>query len=375
MAEKVERAIVVGAGVAGLMSALALQRQGISVHILERDHEPQADIEMPRSTDWRRRGVPQSLHPHHYMATMRLFIEEHYPEIIEHLISAGALKSDFWSFVHPRMKHRLNGIAVNDQLHSFMARRATFEIVLRRYVLAQPGISISNSMRATGLLTSDSVLPLTVQGVETDTEQLFADVVIDASGRSSRLVRCLTERWVPMKVEQEDSGIWYLTRHYRLKPGQSYPAMYGMPGAQTRRYGVGAIPSDNGVFYVSFHINHDDKELIEELRDETAFHSIASSHKEIAEWIDSERAEPQTRVHGFGQIDSYWKQTVVDGKPGVLNFFSVGGYHVSHQSSLWSGMHVCNLRRAYCGGADRGGFAAFGTNCALRKRDAPAVSG
>ena len=295
---KVERVIVVGAGVAGLMSALSLQRLGISVHILERDKEPQADIEMSRSTDWRRKGVPQSLHPHHYMATMRLFLQEHYPEIIEHMISAGALKSEFRNFVHPRMMHRLERIEVNDELHSFMARRATFELVLRSYVLAQPGISICNSTRVTDLLTSESALPLMVRGVQTDAEQLYADVVIDASGRSGRLVQCLAERGVPMNVEQKDSGIWYLTRHYRLRPGQSYPAMYGMPGVLTGRYGVGAIPSDNDVFYVSFQVNHDDTDLIEKLRDENEFHKIASSHKEIGEWIASERAEPNTRVHG-----------------------------------------------------------------------------
>ena len=54
---------VIGGGVSGLGTALALARRGHEVTVVERDHTP-----MPTSADeafdWDRRGAPQVRHSH-----------------------------------------------------------------------------------------------------------------------------------------------------------------------------------------------------------------------------------------------------------------------------------------------------------------------
>ncbi|MDE0364119.1 MAG: FAD-dependent oxidoreductase, partial [Gammaproteobacteria bacterium] len=60
----IRKVAVVGAGIGGLMSALAITRQGISVTVLERDAPPPVGVAPADSMDWLRKGVPQSLHPH-----------------------------------------------------------------------------------------------------------------------------------------------------------------------------------------------------------------------------------------------------------------------------------------------------------------------
>jgi len=61
---------VVGAGIGGLMTALAVARHGFRVTLYERDPAP-PDVVPADSMRWLRRGVPQSLHPHFFMGRLR----------------------------------------------------------------------------------------------------------------------------------------------------------------------------------------------------------------------------------------------------------------------------------------------------------------
>ena len=93
----------------------------------------------------------------------------------------------------------------------------TFERVLRCAAGAQPGITVR-----TGHADEVSRERGRATGVSVDRHQVAADLVIDASGRASRLTRAFRG-----PAEGGDCGIAHVSRQYRLLPGAAYrPTMY-----------------------------------------------------------------------------------------------------------------------------------------------------
>jgi 2-polyprenyl-6-methoxyphenol hydroxylase-like FAD-dependent oxidoreductase len=318
---------VVGAGIGGLMSALALNRHSIKVTLFERDAAPTEGVLPENSLDWLRKGVPQSLHPHFFMGRLRVLLEEHYPDLVTQLVAAGADQSRLGDYVHPKFAHQIKFREDDDQLKTFNCRRTTFEMIVRQYTKSLPSIVIHSDTKVIGL-TTDSGNPVSVTGLQVagdnGPQSLQFDAVIDASGRFSKLAKLLESSGVRLQEDQRDSGIWYLTRHYRLKPGQTYPQVFGLPGAQFEDFIVGALPGDNDYFTVTFQVYREDKLLTAALRDPDHFQYVCAATNQVAPWVDPARAEPTSKVYGFGQMDSYWRKTVIDDQPRVLNYFCVG---------------------------------------------------
>lgn len=323
----IQHVAIIGAGIGGLMSALALNRHGIEVDLFERDPAPNHNVEPENSWDWLRKGVPQSLHPHFFMGRLRVLLEENYPELVAQLFAAGADESRLQDYVYPPLAHRISAAEDDSQLSTINCRRTTFEMTVRHYVESLSDITIHNQAKVVGLDISPGD-PIEVTGVQIETDgvvqTLSVDAVIDASGRFSKLVQSLKDAGADIQEDQRDSGIWYFTRHYRIKPGQSFPDVFGLPGAQFEDFTVGALPADNGYFTVTFQVYREDKALASALRDPDHFQTVAEGTNQVAPWVDPDRAQPTSNVHGFGQMDSFWRKTVIDDQPTVLNYFPVG---------------------------------------------------
>src|SRR5215210_5677926 len=86
--------VVVGAGIGGLASALALTRTGHDVTLLERDATP-----MPATAGdafaWDRRGAPQVRHSHALLARLRNLLRDRYPDVLADLAAAGVSEIRF----------------------------------------------------------------------------------------------------------------------------------------------------------------------------------------------------------------------------------------------------------------------------------------
>src|SRR3954468_17333238 len=89
-----KQVIVIGAGVAGLGSALALARAGHQVTVIERDATP-----LPADPDaafwWDRRGAPQVRHSHALLARLRNLLRDRYPHVLATPLGAGARELRF----------------------------------------------------------------------------------------------------------------------------------------------------------------------------------------------------------------------------------------------------------------------------------------
>ncbi|MEM9623883.1 MAG: hypothetical protein AAF993_19740, partial [Pseudomonadota bacterium] len=206
-------------------------------------------------------------------------------------------------------------------------RRPAFELVVREYVNCLSDVTFNSHAKVTDIGFNKqqpaAVSGVHVQGAGGD-EFLTADVVIDASGRSGALAQMLTEHGVNLAADQRDSGVWYFTRHYRLKNGQEYPKFLGLPGAQFADFTSGAFPADNGYLTVTLQVYREDTALVATIKDPDHFQLICERIQSVAQWVDAARCEPVSKVFGFGQMDSFWRKTVVDGEPQILNYFFVG---------------------------------------------------
>src|SRR3974390_1964188 len=82
--------LVVGAGIAGMAAALALDGPGREIVIVERDPPP-PDVPMDEVFNtWQRKGVAQLRHAHGYTARLFNVIRDRHPDLLQALFAAGA---------------------------------------------------------------------------------------------------------------------------------------------------------------------------------------------------------------------------------------------------------------------------------------------
>jgi 2-polyprenyl-6-methoxyphenol hydroxylase-like FAD-dependent oxidoreductase len=225
--------VVVGGGVAGLAAALSLARQGRSVTVLERDATPlPADPE--EAFGWDRRGAPQVRHSHAFLARLHSLLRDHYPDVLDALLAAGATEQRFGQHLPPTMV----GFELepgDEDLVMLCCRRTTFEWVLRRAVLAEGRVDLRTGAAVQGLVSAGAAVagrPVHVTGVRLDSsDELPAALTVVATGRRSALPAWLSELGAPaMPEEADDTGIVYLSRFYRLHEAAPPPAQSAAVG-------------------------------------------------------------------------------------------------------------------------------------------------
>src|SRR5690348_16918024 len=80
------KAVVIGAGIAGLITARMLSDYYQEVYIVERDELP--------TTPSNRQGTPQSFHPHRVLPRGHMILERYFPKYTNDLLDLGAHSSD-----------------------------------------------------------------------------------------------------------------------------------------------------------------------------------------------------------------------------------------------------------------------------------------
>jgi 2-polyprenyl-6-methoxyphenol hydroxylase-like FAD-dependent oxidoreductase len=330
---------IVGSGICGMCTAMALARQGHEITIFERDESPPAGNADEAFFNWNRKGAAQFRHPHAFLGLMCNLIADNYPDLLNEFYAAGARRVGFEEMLSPDLRADYRPIAGDDKLWVLMCRRATIETVMRRYVSRLKGVTIVNPCRVTGLLTEQkgtepqttesrehslNVQGLTVQQSDHQTRHRF-DIVIDASGRTSAFPQWFGALGYEIAEDKEDAEIIYYTRHYRLRDGETEPPRGERAGAGDLGYlKFGVFPGDNGHFAIILCVPLAEQQLRTAVRDEAQFDQICLNIPGLEPWLANDRAIATTEPFGIGDIQSLWRDFVVDRRPLVSNFFAVG---------------------------------------------------
>ncbi len=203
-------AVVVGAGIAGLLAARVLARRFSRVTVLDRDELPGAAVF--------RKGVPQSRHLHSLATRGSELLEEFFPGLDGELAEAGAPLLDqtadtITEMPSGRMPRFRSGITMR------AASRALIESAVRRRVEEEPAVHFVPGVEATDLrLEKNAVAGVSARRRDTGVEADYAaDLVLDASGQSSRTPRWLREAGYDEPPETVvDARLGYASRWYRV---------------------------------------------------------------------------------------------------------------------------------------------------------------
>lgn len=317
--------IVVGAGVAGLGSALALSQQGHRVTVVERDGAGLPPTPDAAFDEWPRRGAPQVRHSHAFLARLRNVLRDRAPEVLAQLFEAGATEVRFVDHPPPRVG-KLDPQPGDEDLVALACRRTTFEWALRRHVLHDHGVDVLGGV-VEGLL-ADGTAPAGVPhigGVRlADGSERRADVVVDASGRRSPLPAWLTRLGAgPAEEDEEDTGIVYSSRFYRLRPGMDVPYEGGLVVADLGYLKYAVFGGDNGTFSITFGVYADDREM-RQLLSPASFTAAAGALAGTRPWVEPSLAEPITGVEVMARLINRRRRFMAGGEPLATAVFPVG---------------------------------------------------
>ncbi|MBC8162022.1 MAG: FAD-dependent monooxygenase [Roseiflexaceae bacterium] len=247
------QAVVIGASVAGLVTARVLANHFDRVVLIERDRFPDGDG--PRS------GTPQGHHAHILLARGRELLDELFPGLQAELAAAGAPLMDFTGDV-AQLAPVGWLMRAPSGLTTYAASRPLLETRLRARVLADSRITIREGCDVVGLLGDHNrqVVGVRVRnrpteaGQHADDENLLAALVVDASGRSSRTPAWLHELGYPMPTETVvNSHLGYASAIFMPSAGfqTSWKGMYVQPAPPTDKRGGVIWPVEGGRWVVT----------------------------------------------------------------------------------------------------------------------------
>jgi 2-polyprenyl-6-methoxyphenol hydroxylase-like FAD-dependent oxidoreductase len=291
------RTVVIGAGPAGLFTAIALARRGRDVVVVDRDGGPS-----PASPyGWDRKGVMQFHHAHTFRGQVVDALEIEMPDALRRLVGCGASVATAAGSARPA---------------ALRTRRILFERVLRRTAAAEPGITLVAGHVDQVVLEQGRAVGIRVGG-----RTLRAELVIDASGRAGRVTSKIR---LPAVVHP--CGAAYVSRQYQLREDAEAGPVNSPAGLSLGFTGYSAIAfqHDNRTFSVVLIYDGADRRL-RDLRHAMVFEAAVNAIPALSDWVDPGRSEAITNVLPGGKLyNTYRGQLAESGRPAALGLFSIG---------------------------------------------------
>jgi 2-polyprenyl-6-methoxyphenol hydroxylase-like FAD-dependent oxidoreductase len=207
------RAIVIGGSIAGLTAARVLQPHFDQVVILDRD--------ALSDTPFHRQGVPQGRHGHGLLAGGLRALSTLFPTLEADLRAAGAVPGDVVRDIRWH-QHGYDKLQFRSGLDGLLFGRPLLEATLRAHVRRLPRITFADKVVVQRLLMGPdgrTVTGVRMHPIGCPEYSCHADLVVDASGRSSRAPQWLAEHGFERpRLEELSVNIGYMTRIYRRHP-------------------------------------------------------------------------------------------------------------------------------------------------------------
>jgi 2-polyprenyl-6-methoxyphenol hydroxylase-like FAD-dependent oxidoreductase len=209
--EKTKRAIIIGGSMGGLLTARVLSEYFTEVVIVEKDELPDKPVD--------RAGTPQGFHPHRFTPRLKMILGRLFPGYNEVLLENGA-PTTFNKHVC-QINHYGKIVVGPSQEKETTCSRALLEWTIRGYIKKIPNIRFLEKHDVLGLqATTDASVITGVHLRDRTSKQgksLYADLVLDISGRRSKLGSWLEK--LGYEVPEPDRlkvSLAYSTRRFRM---------------------------------------------------------------------------------------------------------------------------------------------------------------
>ncbi|MCP3804889.1 FAD-dependent oxidoreductase [Allokutzneria sp. A3M-2-11 16] len=280
------RVVVIGGGLAGMVTAAALRSRFDEVVVLERDKLPDgAEV---------RKGVPQARHAHLLVSGGARVIESLVPGFLDRMYAEGAhhvnAPGDLVTMVMGWMPRRRGSQFL------VASSRALLDWVMRDMVSRDPRVQIRSESPAHELIGDAK----RVRGVRGPDGVLEADLVVDTAGRGSRAPKWLAELGAgDVRTEVIDSGLAYVTRVFQAPEAARtrFPIISMQADSHLPEPGRGGVllPMEGGRWIVTLAGTRGGEPLAT-VDGYTDFATNRLRHPIMGELIA--RAEPLTDVYG-----------------------------------------------------------------------------
>jgi 2-polyprenyl-6-methoxyphenol hydroxylase-like FAD-dependent oxidoreductase len=215
-----EHAIVIGGSIAGLCAARVLSEHFELVTVLDRDRFPEEGQH--------RKGVPQSRHPHVLLDAGRKELDRLFPGFEALCRERGGLELnpglDFATLQQTGWSRRRSS-----PFTMLFASRVLIEGAIRELAAHLSNVSVRQESEVTGLLTEKDgglrVTGVTVRWSDGAETELSADLVVDASGRATKVPGWLEKLGLPpTEMTVVDASAGYSSRWYQGPPPDQRPS-------------------------------------------------------------------------------------------------------------------------------------------------------
>ncbi|MEL6223581.1 MAG: 2-polyprenyl-6-methoxyphenol hydroxylase-like oxidoreductase [Cyanobacteria bacterium J06627_8] len=294
-------AVVMGGSIAGLLAARVLLNHFERVTLLERDQFP--DQPIPRA------GVPQGYHVHALLMQGQQILEKLFPGIIQELIQSGAMSMDWiadWKFLG------IDGWLEQHQsgLNGLSCTRLLLEWQVRQRLMVNQRLHLRSGAVVQGLTIDEQpnsrITGVSLRGTSDDAEPEWfdADLVVDATGRNSKLPQWLASLGYEKPPETTvNSFLGYASRWYR-QPKEAIAQgiiISSKPGETTRGGVCYPVEGDRWIVTLSG-ISGDHPP-----DDEAGFLAFAKSLRDSSLHTAIQSAEPCSPIRSYRRTENQWR--------------------------------------------------------------------
>jgi 2-polyprenyl-6-methoxyphenol hydroxylase-like FAD-dependent oxidoreductase len=214
MNTRIGTAVVLGGSLSGMVAAAVLSRHAKRVVVIERD---------ALGTGTFRKGVPQARHNHNLAPKGLEILERLYPGLTADAAAEGASVADIGSA--GRWIFRGAPLArVEVGAKGLFATRPLLETLVEARVRALANVELRDRTDVLGLVVDaegarTTGVRILARDHERADEVLSADLVVDASGRGSRIPAWLASAGQPApRTDEVEVRVTYATRAFRRSP-------------------------------------------------------------------------------------------------------------------------------------------------------------
>lgn len=304
--------VVLGAGPAGCVAALALARRGHDIVLIDRDETgPSGSASADELfATWDRPAIGQFRQPHNFLGRGRAVLRDELPDVYAALLAAGAGEVRQDAFLGDTVRE-----PGDEDLATIACRRPLIDAALR----SAAGTRSAVTYRAAGVsgftVNSDHVTGVRL----TSGDVVATDLVVDAMGRNSAANRWLGGVW---PEHTSDCKLLYYSRHYRFRddPLPSV-SLLGGPRGDLGYLAFAVFIGDNATFCLCIMAPAWEKRW-RGLRESAAFERVARGLPGMGPWLEA--AEPITGVLPMGQLRNTVRETVDRDAPRLTGLIPIG---------------------------------------------------